>query len=180
LGENGSVRPKRRISSRKGEFVMSRNGSRGRNQRLGALALLIVSLLIAAAQQPLTAASKRKRANQPVTSNIPPPVPIAPAIAPAAAPPSVDPGYWLVGSDGGIYTYGSAPFKGSTGATKLNKPIVGMAATPSGLGYWLVASDGGIFSFGDATFKGSTGDIKLNKPRSEGRREGREWPSKSR
>ena len=28
----------------------------------------------------------------------------------------------------------------------LNKPIVGMAATPDGGGYWLVASDGGIFS----------------------------------
>ena len=28
----------------------------------------------------------------------------------------------------------------------LNKPIVGMAATPDGGGYWLVASDGGVFS----------------------------------
>ena len=33
---------------------------------------------------------------------------------------------------------------------RLNKPIVGMAATPDGGGYWLVASDGGIFSYGDA------------------------------
>ena len=39
----------------------------------------------------------------------------------------------------------------------LNKPIVGMASTPTGHGYWLVASDGGIFSFGDADFHGSTG-----------------------
>ena len=39
----------------------------------------------------------------------------------------------------------------------LNKPIVGMAATPDGKGYWLVASDGGIFTYGDATFYGSTG-----------------------
>jgi len=38
----------------------------------------------------------------------------------------------------------------------LNRPIVGMAATPSGRGYWLVASDGGIFSFGDAAFWGSS------------------------
>ena len=37
---------------------------------------------------------------------------------------------------------------------KLNKPIVGMAATPTGKGYWLVASDGGVFSFGDATSGG--------------------------
>ena len=46
----------------------------------------------------------------------------------------------------------------------LNKPIVGMAATPDGKGYWLVASDGGIFAFGDATYAGSTGAMALNKP----------------
>ena len=73
-------------------------------------------------------------------------------------------GYWLVASDGGIFSYGDASFYGSTGALTLNKPIVGMAATPDGKGYWLVASDGGIFSFGDATFYGSTGSIALNKP----------------
>jgi hypothetical protein len=70
----------------------------------------------------------------------------------------------MVASDGGIFNYGGAQFFGSTGAIKLNMPIVGMAATPSGNGYWLVASDGGIFSFGDAGFFGSTGAIKLNKP----------------
>ena len=46
----------------------------------------------------------------------------------------------------------------------LNKPIVGMAATPDGKGYWLVASDGGIFTFGDARFYGSTGGKHLNQP----------------
>jgi len=74
------------------------------------------------------------------------------------------PGYWLVASDGGIFAFGDAPFYGSTGALRLNKPIVGMAATPSGRGYWLVASDGGIFAFGDAPFYGSTGALRLNKP----------------
>jgi hypothetical protein len=66
-------------------------------------------------------------------------------------------GYWLVASDGGIFTYGDAQFYGSTGALHLNEPIVGMAATPDGQGYWLVASDGGIFTYGDAQFYGSTG-----------------------
>jgi hypothetical protein len=61
-------------------------------------------------------------------------------------------GYWLVASDGGIFSFGSAGFFGSTGAVHLNKSIVGMAATPDGKGYWLVASDGGIFSFGSAGF----------------------------
>ena len=73
-------------------------------------------------------------------------------------------GYWLVASDGGIFSYGGASFYGSTGSMTLNKPIVGMAATPDGKGYWLVASDGGIFSFGDAQFYGSTGAMTLNKP----------------
>ena len=83
---------------------------------------------------------------------------------PASAAAAPAPGYWMVASDGGIFAYGGAKFFGSTGAIKLNMPIVGMAATPSGAGYWLVASDGGIFSFGDAGFFGSTGAIKLNKP----------------
>jgi len=73
-------------------------------------------------------------------------------------------GYWLVASDGGIFSFGNAAFFGSTGSLELNKPIVGMAPTPDGRGYWLVASDGGIFSYGDARFYGSTGSITLNKP----------------
>ncbi|MFZ4516605.1 MAG: S1 family peptidase [Acidimicrobiia bacterium] len=73
-------------------------------------------------------------------------------------------GYRLVASDGGIFTFGDASFKGSTGSIRLNQPIVGMARTPSGNGYWLVASDGGIFAFGDAKFLGSTGSLRLNKP----------------
>jgi hypothetical protein len=41
---------------------------------------------------------------------------------------------------------GDATFYGSTGGLALNKPIVGMAATPDDKGYWEVASDGGIFA----------------------------------
>ena len=67
-------------------------------------------------------------------------------------------------SDGGIFAFGDAGFYGSTGGMHLNRPIVGMAATPSGNGYWLVASDGGIFAFGDAAFHGSTGGMHLNQP----------------
>src|SRR5512142_1947609 len=66
--------------------------------------------------------------------------------------------------DGTVLAFGSAPFKGSTDAMKLARPIVGMAATPTGQGYWLVASDGGIFSYGDAAFYGSTGGMRLNRP----------------
>ena len=73
-------------------------------------------------------------------------------------------GYWMVASDGGIFTFGDAEFHGSTGGIHLNKPIVTMQRTVTGLGYWLIASDGGVFSFGDAGFFGSTGAIKLNQP----------------
>jgi hypothetical protein len=73
-------------------------------------------------------------------------------------------GYWLLGGDGGVFSFGDAGFFGSTGGIKLNRPAVSMAATPSGQGYWFAASDGGIFAFGDAGFYGSTGAIRLNSP----------------
>ena len=73
-------------------------------------------------------------------------------------------GYWTAAADGGVFAFGLADFFGSMGGTRLNRPIVGMAPTPSGKGYWLVASDGGVFAFGDARFFGSTGAIRLNRP----------------
>ena len=107
----------------------------------------------------------------PGPAQVPLPLP-APAPAPAPAPgvnpiaprPLTAAGYWLAASDGGVFNFGDAGFYGSTGAIKLNKPIVTMASTPSRKGYWMVASDGGVFSFGDAGFHGSTGAISLNKP----------------
>ena len=59
----------------------------------------------------------------------------------------------------GIFAFGDATFDGSMGGTRLNAPIVGIAATVDGGGYWEVASDGGIFAFGDAIFNGSMGGI---------------------
>ncbi|HLF40096.1 MAG TPA: VCBS repeat-containing protein, partial [Acidimicrobiia bacterium] len=79
-------------------------------------------------------------------------------------PISCDTGYWLTAADGGVFAFGDAPFKGSTGGIALNQPIVGMTGTPSDQGYWFVARDGGIFSYGDAGFHGSTGAIRLNQP----------------
>ena len=64
----------------------------------------------------------------------------------------------------GDFAFGDAAYDGSMGGKPLNKPIVGIAATPDGGGYWLVASDGGIFSFGDAQFAGSMGGKPLNQP----------------
>ena len=76
---------------------------------------------------------------------------------PHPAPPPSTPqhGYWLVGGDGGIFTFGSAQFYGSTGSLRLQRPVVGITPTGTDAGYWLVASDGGIFAFGNAGYFGS-------------------------
>jgi N-acetylmuramoyl-L-alanine amidase len=73
-------------------------------------------------------------------------------------------GTWLVGSDGGVFSYGDAGFFGSAGSLHLNAPVVGMAPTSNGGGYWLVARDGGVFSYGGAAFFGSAGSLSLNAP----------------
>jgi hypothetical protein len=36
-------------------------------------------------------------------------------------------GYWLAARDGGIFSFGDAPFHGSVGDARLSAPIVGMA-----------------------------------------------------
>ncbi len=73
-------------------------------------------------------------------------------------------GYRLVAADGGVFSYGDAGFYGSKGGTPLNRPVVGMAATPDGKGYWLVAADGGVFAYGDAGFFGSHAGSPLRQP----------------
>jgi hypothetical protein len=73
-----------------------------------------------------------------------------------------DLGYWLVGEDGGVFAFGSAPFLGSMGGRPLSAKVVGIV--PHGRGYWLVAEDGGVFTFGTAPFFGSLGATHLNGP----------------
>ena len=74
------------------------------------------------------------------------------------------PGYWLVGADGGVFSFGDARFAGSLAGMAMNAPVVAAAATPDGHGYWLVDSRGGVFSLGSATFMGSTGGLNLSAP----------------
>jgi hypothetical protein len=90
-----------------------------------------------------------------VTGGPAPPAPATPAPTPTY-------GYWLVGSDGGIFTFGSAQFYGSTGSIKLQRPVVGISPTSNKGGYWLVASDGGIFAFGNAGYYGSIPGVGLS------------------
>ncbi|MGH7671826.1 MAG: CAP domain-containing protein [Gemmatimonadales bacterium] len=72
-----------------------------------------------------------------------------------------DAGYWVLDSDGGVFTFGDAGYYGSVPALRAaGTPIpavttVALAPTPSGRGYWVLDSDGGVFTFGDAPFRGA-------------------------
>lgn len=96
------------------------------------------------------------------TVNSPATEPPTPTPTPPTAPPTPEHGYWLVGSDGGIFNFGSANFYGSTGSLRLQRPVVGITPTADRGGYWLVASDGGVFSFGDSGFYGSIPGLGLH------------------
>ncbi len=49
-----------------------------------------------------------------------------PPSSPPPAPPNSS--YWMVASDGGIFTFGNAGFYGSAGSLPLNRPVVGDGA----------------------------------------------------
>jgi hypothetical protein len=76
-------------------------------------------------------------------------LPIAGITTPAAAA--------STGSDGVVFTFGSATFHGSTANLTLSSPVVGMAQTADGGGYWMVSEDGGVFSFNAPFFGSLTG-----------------------
>jgi parallel beta-helix repeat protein len=96
-----------------------------------------------------------------LTSNT---ITVTPGGVPVYIAPAPGGGTWALGSDGGIFSFGQAPFWGSTGGTRLNAPIVGMSSIPDSSGYWLAAKDGGVFAFGAANFYGSMGGHPLNAP----------------
>ena len=77
-------------------------------------------------------------------------------------------GYWLLGSDGGVFTHpthGSLGYYGN-GRNSGHAPFVDMEATPSGKGYWLLAADGFVDVLGDATkFTNDGTDFAHNAPR---------------
>jgi hypothetical protein len=73
-------------------------------------------------------------------------------------------GYWMSGSDGGVFTFGGAAFFGSLAGSHLNAPMIGIAITHDRQGYWLAGGDGGVFTLGDTVFYGSMGGQRLNAP----------------
>jgi hypothetical protein len=71
------------------------------------------------------------------------------------APTANGAGYWLAGSDGGVFTFGNAGFYGSYGGAFATSGVTGIMGTPDSGGYWLVRSTGAVLTFGDAAFLGS-------------------------
>lgn len=74
---------------------------------------------------------------------------------PNAPSPAAAAGYYVLGSDGGVFSYGKAPFRGSVPGLGIRATAVLMAVTPDQAGYWVLGNDGGVFTFGDARFFGS-------------------------
>ncbi len=66
-------------------------------------------------------------------------------------------GYWLVASDGGIFSFGDAKFYGSMGGQYTYGSVVSISSTSNKDGYWISSSGGPIFSFGNAYNYGSMG-----------------------
>jgi hypothetical protein len=58
-------------------------------------------------------------------------------------------GYRLAAADGGLFSFGDAPFAGSAAGTA-PVPVVGAARHVSGRGYWLARADGRVEAFGSA------------------------------
>ena len=69
-------------------------------------------------------------------------------------------GYWTVGGDSALYSFGDAPYLGGSG--DVPTPVMSMAVTPTGNGYWLLSANGRVTPFGDATSYGSTEGLRLN------------------
>ncbi|HET9118472.1 MAG TPA: L,D-transpeptidase family protein, partial [Pseudonocardiaceae bacterium] len=60
-----------------------------------------------------------------------------------------------VASDGGVFSFGDAPFYGSLGSDPPAYPVVGLGPTSDNGGYTLVDEYGQVFNFGDAPYYGS-------------------------
>ena len=75
-------------------------------------------------------------------------------------------GYWMVGADGGVFSYGDASYLGSVPGQGITgqPPVVGIVGTPTGSGYWLAGANGAVYTYGDATFLGAPNADRLVAP----------------
>jgi hypothetical protein len=59
-------------------------------------------------------------------------------------------GYWLLGADGGVFTFGDAGFHGSAAVHHAGDGAVALLPSASGRGYHIVHRSGRLRHFGDA------------------------------
>ncbi|HLF99274.1 MAG TPA: hypothetical protein VI916_02305, partial [Acidimicrobiia bacterium] len=77
-------------------------------------------------------------------------------------------GSFVLDNVGGIFTFGTATFRGSVPALRAagtpvgSANIVDLEVTPSGNGYYVLDDAGGIFTFGDAGFFGSVPGLRAS------------------
>jgi hypothetical protein len=69
-------------------------------------------------------------------------------------------GYWMLGSDGRVYAFGTAQHYGDAGLLP-GARAVHLEPTPSGNGYWVVDDTGGVSSYGDAVYHGGPDGLTL-------------------
>ena len=90
---------------------------------------------------------------------------VAPPVDIAASPTGV--GYWVVDSEGSVFSFGNAPFlEGVPQVAGNSIKAVGIEPSADGSGYWIVDSRGGVYCFGSAPFFGAlAGSEQLDGPR---------------
>jgi iron transport multicopper oxidase len=64
-------------------------------------------------------------------------------------------GYWMLGSNGAVYPFGSAKQYGSVA----DPNVAHLTPTKTALGYWVVNHAGQVYAFGDAHWYGNTGPL---------------------
>jgi hypothetical protein len=97
----------------------------------------------------------------------PPPTPTpGPSVDLAGITPRRDGGgYWTAGINGKVEAFGAGTGHfGDVSSVALARPVVGIAATPTGQGYYLIDPAGKVFAFGDAPHLGDTSTKKLKQP----------------
>jgi hypothetical protein len=67
-------------------------------------------------------------------------------------------GYWMVASDGRVYSFGGAQFLGSARRSlAAGQTAVDLEPTPSNAGYWIVDAAGNVYGYGNAGYLGGVG-----------------------
>src|SRR5205807_2584014 len=69
-------------------------------------------------------------------------------------------GYYLASADGGVFTYGAAPFAGSAGSLSLGAPVVDLAVAPAHAKAVVRDQQGNVI--GTVTFTQQASGVRMN------------------